>query len=165
MMISTLPAYKGSISNCFDQYMGQYVAKEDRDFREYLIANLQKDEVDNESDLKVLNSSLYMFNYIKSLNKRSSQYSKAETMFNIQKVHVSLVLLANLLSPGDQGPAQILRRGAREEHREGEAQPWDQPEGLLGRDLLHYQHGGVLSGHLPGPAGIHAVVLGQQPEV
>lgn len=42
----------------------------------YVNKILDEDEEDKNSDLKVLNSSLYMFNYIKALIKRASQYSR-----------------------------------------------------------------------------------------
>lgn len=46
----------------------------------------ESSEEDKVSDLNVYNSSLFMFNYIKTMIKRTSQYSKAQLMVNITGV-------------------------------------------------------------------------------
>lgn len=47
---------------------------------------MQADEINKNSDIKVLNSSFYMFNYFKQLLKRASQYSRSQVMFDIYKL-------------------------------------------------------------------------------
>lgn len=85
-IITMLPKFKGSISDSFEPYLRPYVEKEEQELRENISKSLVNDDIDYSSDLKVLNSSLYLFNYIKTVLKRASQYSRSQTMFDIYRV-------------------------------------------------------------------------------
>jgi len=62
----------GCISENFEPYLHPYVENEDRELIACMLKAYQKDEIDPTSDIKVLNSSFYMFNYFKQLLKRAS---------------------------------------------------------------------------------------------
>lgn len=85
-VITMLPKFKGSISDSFEPYLRPYVEKEEQELKENVSKSLVNDDIDYSSDLKVLNSSLYLFNYIKTVLKRASQYSRSQTMFDIYRV-------------------------------------------------------------------------------
>ena len=85
-IITMLPKFKGSISDSFEPYLRPYVEKEEQELKENIIKSLVNDDIDYSSDLKVLNSSLYLFNYIKTVLKRANQYSRSQTMFDIYRV-------------------------------------------------------------------------------
>lgn len=85
-MITSLPKFRGSISDSFEPYLKPYVKKEEEELRQNIYNSLSNDEVDFSSDLKVLNSSLFLFNHIKTLMKRAGQYSRSQTMFDIYQV-------------------------------------------------------------------------------
>ncbi len=54
--------------------------------KQYVLKNLAEDFIDETMDIKELNSSLVLFNYIKGLIIRASQISRAQVMFDIYKV-------------------------------------------------------------------------------
>jgi len=85
-VIASLPKFKGSISDSFEQYMSPYIEKEEYDARETILKALAQDQYDPNSEVKVLDSSLTMFNVFKAIMKRASRYSRSQTMFNIWKV-------------------------------------------------------------------------------
>jgi hypothetical protein len=85
-VITMLPKFKGSISDSFEPYLRPYVDKEEQELLDNIRKSLINDDIDYSSDLKVLNSSLYLFNYIKTVLKRASQYSRSQTMFDIYRV-------------------------------------------------------------------------------
>lgn len=85
-VITSLPKYKGSISDSFEPYLKPYVRKEEEELRINILSSLNNDEIDYSCDLKVLNSSLYLFNYIRTVLKRAGQYSRSQTMFDIYQV-------------------------------------------------------------------------------
>lgn len=85
-IITMLPKFKGSISDSFEPYLRPYVEKEEQELRENIAKSLINDDIDYSSDLKVLNSSLYLFNYIKTVLRRANQYSRSQTMFDIYRV-------------------------------------------------------------------------------
>lgn len=63
--MDSIPKFKGVISNCFEPYLRPYVDNEERELKESISKSLGNDELDASSDLKVFNSSFYMFNYFK----------------------------------------------------------------------------------------------------
>ena len=70
--IQALPRFKGSISDSFEPYMTAYVEREEQELRENIIKSLTNDEADISSELKIYNSSIFLFNYIKTTLKRAS---------------------------------------------------------------------------------------------
>jgi len=74
--ITKLYAVKGSISGCFEMYMGPYIEAEDQELRPKTIQDLENDLRDpvantlKTENLSILHSSLLMFNKIKHLLKR-----------------------------------------------------------------------------------------------
>ena len=100
--ITSLPKLKGSISDSFEQYMRPYIEKEEYDARETLIKAFSTDQYDSNSEVKVFDSSITMFNIFKAIMKRASRYSRSQTMFNIWKVHNSLILCLLYLSESFQ---------------------------------------------------------------
>lgn len=103
-VITMLPKFKGSISDSFEPYLRPYVDKEEQELFDNIRKSLVNDDIDYSSDLKVLNSSLYLFNYIKTVLKRASQYSRSQTMFDIYRVIKKALKLYN-----DQLGEKIMR--------------------------------------------------------
>jgi vacuolar protein sorting-associated protein 53 len=85
-MITSLPKFKGSISDSFEPYLRPYVENEEHELTDNIMKSLQNDDIDHASQIKILNSSLYLFNYIKTSLKRASQFSRSQAMFDIYRV-------------------------------------------------------------------------------
>ena len=85
-VITSLPRFKGSISDSFEQYMRPYVEKEETELKENIKKSVVNDEWDPSSEEKIFNSSLFMFNNFKQVLKRASLYSRTQTMFDIFNV-------------------------------------------------------------------------------
>jgi vacuolar protein sorting-associated protein 53 len=85
-VIATIPKFKGSISDSFEQYMKPYVDKEEIEIRENVAKSMMNDNFDPGSEVKILESSVVMFNNFSSVMKRASQYSRTQTMFEIWNV-------------------------------------------------------------------------------
>lgn len=76
-IITHLPKLKGSVSASFDNHMGSYLKKEEQDMRENLKKAFSIDgQYDPQSEIKVLDSSLTMFNMFKVVLKKASQFSR-----------------------------------------------------------------------------------------
>lgn len=75
-MISELPKLKGAISDSFEPYLRPYIDSEDQELRAAQDKNLAQDKLDLEGELKLLSSSLMMFQYFKQLLKRAQSYSR-----------------------------------------------------------------------------------------
>ena len=82
-VIDKLPKFKGIISDSFEQHMKPYVDKEEKELRENILKSLSQDGYDENSDVKIFNSSLMLFNNFIAIMKRASQYSRSQTMFSI----------------------------------------------------------------------------------
>lgn len=85
-VINSLPRFKGSISNSFEQYMRPYVEKEEIELKDSIRKLVSIDEYDPSSAEKIFNSSLMMFNNFKQVLKRAANYSRTQTMFDIFNV-------------------------------------------------------------------------------
>jgi len=85
-VLGSLPKFKGSISDSFEQYMRPYIEKEEHDARETILKAIGTDKYDPNSEIKVFDSSITMFNVFKAVMKRASRYSRSQTMFNIWRV-------------------------------------------------------------------------------
>lgn len=80
--IDGLYKVKGTISGCFEMYMGAYIETEEEELRNSTLRELEGDLRDPQNnslrteDVMILNSSLKMFNKMKHLFKRASSLSK-----------------------------------------------------------------------------------------
>lgn len=90
--ITGIPKIRGTISKCFEEFTGPYVAKEQADLEEHVTREAARDleKKDKASgggeELNLLNSSLVMFNKIKFLLDRASKISRGKTMLQIKGV-------------------------------------------------------------------------------
>lgn len=84
-VITSLPRFKGSISDSFEQYMKPYVEKEETELRDRIKKSVREDEPDA-SDDKLYKSSFQLFSDFKSVLKRAANYSRTQTMFDIFNV-------------------------------------------------------------------------------
>ena len=64
-VINSLPRFKGSISDSFEQYMKSYVEKEEWELKEGIKKSIQNDNFDPTSDEKIFESSLLLFKSFK----------------------------------------------------------------------------------------------------
>ena len=78
--LTTLPKFKGSIADSFEEYMKPYVDREEVKIREKINEAFNEE---NFEDTDVLKSSIVMLRSFRSAITKTTQYSRGQTMFDI----------------------------------------------------------------------------------
>ena len=79
-VISSLPKFKGSIADSFEQYMKPFVDREEVKIREKLNEAFNTEDFE---DTDVLKSSIVMLRSFRAAITKANQYSRGQTMFDI----------------------------------------------------------------------------------
>lgn len=103
-MIQQLPKFKGSISDSFQDYLGPYINQLEEELNKYLEGILRDDDVEKNTEFKMLNSSLYLFGFIKKLVMEISSLGKSKVMMML-----SVVIKKVLKTYSDELLKQIVK--------------------------------------------------------
>ncbi len=84
--LERVPRVKRTISDSFEQHMKPYIRKEEEELKQNILKSLSQDQLERNSQLKVFSSSLFMFNHIKSVIKRSADYSRNQGILEVSNL-------------------------------------------------------------------------------